>query len=285
MSELSNQNLFKSKLILKNDNNYSNFLHGGLRTKNIFKKKDNKLLISIITVVLNGEKYIKETIESVLNQKNQNFEYIIIDGGSSDNTLEIIKSYENRIDYWVSDKDKGLYDAFNKGLTLVDGEIVGIINSDDVYTPECLGYVEKYFLKYNDLDFMFGGVKKHWGLIHGYKPWKVHFSWGFYSSHSTGFFIKLKAAKKNGFYNLKYKCSSDFDYFYRMIVKNKMNGMSSKKDEIFGVFRRGGFSSKFSFWEHFKEGIQIRIDNGQNKLLILSIFILKFIKNFKKILS
>ena len=230
------KNKFESKLFVDREGK-TNFIQGGLRTKGTIKKK-NSFLISIVTVTLNSEKYIEETIQSVLNQKNKNFEYIIIDGGSSDKTINIIKKYENKIDYWVSEPDKGLYDAFNKGLTLVTGDVVGFINSDDVYTNESLNIVEKYFKKYPNLDFLFGGVKKHWGLLHGYKPWKIFFSWGFYSSHSTGFFIKLESAKKIGFYNLKYKYSSDYDLFYRMIVKFKMKGMGTKKNEVFGHFRR-----------------------------------------------
>ena len=114
MNNSNFENKFESKLFIENKDK-NGFKHGGLRTRKIFKKKD-KFLISIITVALNSEKYIKETIESVLNQKNSNFEYIIVDGGSSDETINIIKKYEDKIDYWISEPDKGLYDAFNKGL-------------------------------------------------------------------------------------------------------------------------------------------------------------------------
>ena len=128
----------------------------------------------------------------------------------------------------------------------------------------------------------FGAVKKHWGVLHGYKKWKVRFSWGFYSSHSTGFYIKTSSAKLVGDYNLKYKYSSDYDYFYRMIIKNKLRGVATTKDEVFGIFRRGGFSSTIKFIDHFKEEIQIRIDNRQSKFLISIIILYKFIKHFNK---
>ena len=87
--------------------------------------------------------------------------------------------------------------------------------------PNALSILKKYIIKYPEKDFIFGAVKKHWGTLHGYRPWKIYFSWGFYSSHSTGFFMKLKSAKKVGLYNLKYKFSADYDYFFRMIVKKK----------------------------------------------------------------
>jgi hypothetical protein len=134
-----------------------------------------------------------------------------------------------------------------------------------------------------NIDFLFGTVKKHWGTLYGYRPWKIHFSWGFYSSHSTGFYIKKNAAKKIGKYNLKYTYSADYDYFYRMIVGHKLKGIGTKKNELFGIFRPGGFSSKIKFIDHFFETIKIRLDNKQNKFLVLVIFILKFLKNMGKI--
>ena len=259
-------------------------LHGGLRTKNVLKKKEsNKPLISIITVVLNGEKYLEECILSLHAQQFDNYEHIIIDGGSKDNTLQIINKYEDKIDYWCQKKDKGLYDAFNLGMKLSRGDYIGFLNSDDIFTPNALSHLNKYIHSYREKDFIFGAVKKHWGVLHGYKPYKIYWSWGFYSSHSTGFFIKLASAKKVGLYNLNYKCSSDYDYFFRMIVQHKMDGIGTTKDEVFGVFRRGGHSSTFTFMDNLLEDLQIRINNKQNKLVVLCIFIYKFLKSHNKI--
>tara|TARA_B110000967_G_C18901773_1_gene576126 strand:+ start:1430 stop:2257 length:828 start_codon:yes stop_codon:yes gene_type:complete len=267
------------------NSSHQNFLHGGkrvLKNKENGKKTNNPRL-SIITVVLNGEKYLEQTIKSVLDQKYKNFEYIIIDGGSTDQTLEIIKRYNEQIEYWVSEKDKGIYDAFNKGMILAKGDYIGIANSDDVYTEGAFNILNQYIKKFPKKDFIFGAVKKHWGLLYGYKPWKIYFSWGFYSSHSTGFFIKRSSAKKVGLYNLKYKHSSDYDFFYRMIVKLKLDGIATKKEEQFGIFRRGGHSSRIDFKEHFFEEITIRLDNKQNKFLVFLIILYKFFKHFKKL--
>ena len=259
-------------------------IEGGLRTKNIFKKNNkNEPLITIITAVLNNEKYLEESILSLHNQKYENYEHIILDGGSSDKTIDIIKKYEDKIDYWCSGKDRGIYDAFNNGMKLARGEYIGFLNSDDYYSNNTLEILTKYIRNNPNKDFIFGAVKKHWGVLHGYKPYKIYWSWGFYSSHSTGFFIKTESAKKVGFYNLKYKYSSDYDYFFRMIVKKKLQGVGTKKDEIFGTFRRGGYSSTIKFFDHFKEEIQIRLDNGQNKILVLIIFVYKYLRNISKI--
>lgn len=98
-------------------------------------------IVSIITVVYNGEKYIEQTIKSVLGQTYQNIEYIIIDGGSTDSTVEIIKRYDHAIDYWVSEPDSGISDAFNKGILASSGTIVGIINADDWYERDSIAAV------------------------------------------------------------------------------------------------------------------------------------------------
>lgn len=240
-------------------------------------------LITIITVVLNDEKNIEKTILSVLEQNYKNIQYVIIDGDSNDKTKEIINKYRDKIDVFNSEKDNGIYDAFNKGLDLAQGDLIGFVNSGDTLTKESLSILEKYYYTYSNADFFFGAVKKHWGTLHGYKKWKIYFTWGFYSSHSTGFFIKKEAAKILGKYNLKYKYSSDYDYFYRMIVKYKLKGVGTKKNEIFGNFQRGGFSSKIKFFDHLVECTRIRLDNNQNKLMVLLTFIIKFLLNIKRL--
>ena len=201
--------------------------------------------ISIITVTKNSEKFLEDCILSVHNQFYKNYEHIIIDGNSTDNTVNIIKKHEEKIAYWISESDEGLY---------------------------------------KNLDFLFGSVYKY-KLMHGYNPRKIKWSFGFYTTHSVGFFIKRESQLKVGFYNLKYKNSSDYDLFYRMILKFKMKGVATEKDEIFGEFRKGGFSSKFSYLEFLKENTQIRIDNGQNIVLVYIIFLIRFIKNIRKVLK
>tara|TARA_B100000029_G_scaffold377680_1_gene372408 strand:+ start:337 stop:1077 length:741 start_codon:yes stop_codon:yes gene_type:complete len=245
---------------------------------------NNKPLISIITVCKNSELTIEKTIKSVINQNYQNIEYILIDGKSVDKTLSIIKRYKKRIKKIVSKKDKGIYDAFNKGLKLAKGDLIGFVNSDDILIQNALNILVRYYKNYPDKDFFFGSVKKHWKVIHGYNPWKIHFMWGFYTSHSTGFFIKKKAAKKLGNYRLKYKYSADYDYFYRMIVLHKMKGIATKKNELFGIFSRGGYSSKTNFLDHLKECTKIRIDNKQNKFIVLITFLMKYFYNLRKII-
>ena len=254
-----------------------NFL-GGLRKKRILKKdKKNLPLISVITVTLNSKKFLQQSINSVLNQSYKNYELIIIDGQSTDGTLDIIKKNNSKIDCWISEKDNGFSDAVNKGIKLSRGSIISILNSDDIFYKHALRTAANYFNRYKYIDFLFGSVIKY-KLLYGYRPWKIRWSFGFYTTHSIGFFIREKAQKKVGYYKTKYKYSPDYDFFYRMIVKYKLKGMATKKNEIFGKFRRGGISSKISFMDYLRETIKIRLDNGQNALLVLTIFILKYTK-------
>ena len=255
------------------------FFSGGLRKRGILKKDKNNLpLVSIITVVLNNKKFLQQSINSVLNQSYKNYELIIIDGKSTDGTLDILKKKNSKIDYWISEKDKGIYDAMNKGIKLSRGSIISVLNSDDIFYRHALKTATSYFNQYQYIDFLFGSVIKY-KLLYGYRPWKIRWSFGFYSTHSIGFFIRKKSQKKVGYYNTKYKISSDYDFFYRMIVKHKLKGMATKKNEIFGKFRRGGFSSKLSFIDYLNETIRIRLDNGQNIFLVSIIFLLKYTRH------
>ncbi|HRO85547.1 MAG TPA: glycosyltransferase family 2 protein [Niabella sp.] len=115
-----------------------------------------KLKISIITPSYNQGEFIEDTILSVIGQGYDNYEYIIIDGGSKDDTVEIIKKYESKIYYWVSEKDKGQTDAINKGMKKATGDIVCWINSDDVLLPNALNIVANYFNRNADLEFLNG---------------------------------------------------------------------------------------------------------------------------------
>ena len=245
-------------------------------------KKNHK--ISIITVTKNSEKFLEDCIISVNNQTYKNYEHLIIDGNSSDNTMNIIKKHEKKIAYYLSENDKGIYDAMNKGIDLASGDIIGILNSDDYFYENALQIVKTYFETVPEIDFLFGSVHKHI-IKHGFYPKKIYWTFNFYTSHSLGFFIKSSSQKKIGYYNIKYKYSADYDLFYRMIVKLKMIGTSTKKNEIMGFFNPHGLSSRLRYIDYLNENTRIRLDNGQNKIIVWIIHFLRLSKRIFRVIK
>jgi len=215
---------------------------GGLRTKGVIKtSKKNKPLISIITVVYNGELYIEKTIKSVLFQSYTNIEYIIIDGGSSDCTLDIIRKYEHAIDYWVSEKDNGIYDAMNKGLKIANGALIGMINSDDWYEKDALSKVSKLYN--NDKVLIYGNMLTHFTSGATYlhdieKPNSIE-EVKISKIHPT-VFISASLYNDIGFFDTNYSISADFD----LIIRAYKSGAKIRKiNSIIANFREGGISS------------------------------------------
>ena len=243
---------------------------------------NKNLKISVVTVTKNSEKFLEENLQSLKNQTYRNFEHIIIDGKSTDKTIEIIKKYSDQINFWKSEIDSSLYEAMNKGIDKSTGDIIGILNSDDVYYPQALSIVNDYFSNYPDIDFLFGSVEKH-KLMHGFNPKKIKWTFGFYTTHSIGFFIRKSSQLKLGLYDTQYKYSADYDLFYRMIVKENFKGISTKKNEVLGKFRKGGLSSRIRYIDFLRENNRIRINNGQNKFIVYIIFLLRLTRNFKRL--
>tara|TARA_B100000767_G_C19621727_1_gene474363 strand:- start:157 stop:921 length:765 start_codon:yes stop_codon:yes gene_type:complete len=244
----------------------------------------NNPKISIITVVKNNKETIEKNIQSLINQTYKNYEHILIDGASNDGTIEIINNYRDKIKTFISEPDGGIYDAMNKGIMHSNGDIIGILNSDDYFYPDALNTVKNYFENEKNLDFLFGSVQKY-NVQYGYHPEKIYRTFGMYSSHSVGFFIKYTSQKKVGYYNTKYKYSADYDLFYRLIVKFNMKGLATKKSEILGYFGPYGISSKIKYIDYLNENTQIRLDNNQNRLLVWCIHYLRFSKRLFRIIK
>jgi len=232
---------------------------GGLRTKGYFKKSyDTKPLVSIFTVVFNGEEYLEETIQSVINQTYDNVEYIIVDGGSTDGTIDIIKKYEEQIDYWVSEKDAGIYAAMNKGLQLSNGKIVGIINADDYYMNGAVDRSIKTLLD-NDADYTFGDVRIIPSniIVSATFPLKSKIYQGMMYPHISAF-IKKEVYNKIGLFNIQYKISADFD----MAMRIHIGGFrAAYVERIIGNIHEGGVSSDNLTK---KENMDISVQYGQN---------------------
>ena len=121
-----------------------------------------KPLISIITVVLNSVETIEKTIKSIIGQSFTNYEYIIIDGGSNDGTIDIIRKYSSYISYWISEPDKGIYDAMNKGIAYAKGEYIGILNSDDWYVKNSLSTIANQIQNNPNIDIIYGNILRYY---------------------------------------------------------------------------------------------------------------------------
>jgi glycosyltransferase involved in cell wall biosynthesis len=237
----------------------------------IFNKKKftKKISFSIITPVLNDCR-IEKNINSLKRQTYKNFEHIIIDGGSKEEVIKILKKNKTKIHTIISEKDRGIYDAINKGIKASKGDIIGILNADDFYYNKSLSIVKKYFDKY-PIDFFFGSVMKD-RLHHNYWPNKIWWKFNIFPSHSCGFFIKRNIHNKLGFYNTKFKYSSDRDFIFKLI-RRKFKGMCGRKYEILGKFDPGGISSRIGFFNNIKEEFMIRINNNQSIFFLIPLFV------------
>lgn len=208
--------------------------------------------ISVITVTFNSGKTVKDTIESVLYQKCQDYEYLVIDGGSKDNTVDIIKEYEPKFEgrmRWISEKDKGMYDGINKGIRMATGDVVGIINSDDFYhRDDIFDVIAKSFEENPGVQAIYGDVRfvnpdnlektvryyssKHW------RPWRFRF--GFMPAHPT-FFTYKENFEKYGYYQYDYHIAADYELLIRHLYNNKVPAKYIPID--FMKMRTGGRST------------------------------------------
>ena len=241
---------------------------------------------SIITVVKNDQDNIERTLNSVLSQRNQiELQYIVIDGNSSDNTVEKIKKFSEEIDCFISESDNGIYDAMNKGINLSSGNIISFCNSGDIIKEGGLKKIQDIFVS-QKCDFVFGTVIRNYigSKIKksGFNPKRLYYNFDFATSHSTGFYVKKNVIKEIGNFNLEYKCSSDYDFYYKLIDSKKYKGSSTSKYDIIGEVASGGYSSKISFMDHLWEETKIRINNKQSKIVISIIFLNALIKRFFK---
>jgi glycosyltransferase involved in cell wall biosynthesis len=205
--------------------------------------------ISIITATYNSASTIKECIESVNAQTYKNIEHIIIDGASKDNTLEIINNLPNRVTKIVSEPDKGIYDAMNKGIKAATGDVIGILNSDDFFTSDNIIEIVVENFKNCDIDALYGdvhfvnpdditkSVRYYSSAI--FKP--SLFRFGFMPAHPS-FYMKRECYEKYGLYSLDYKIASDYDLLIRYLHREKIKYKYINKD--FVTMRTGGVSTE-----------------------------------------
>ena len=234
--------------------------------------------VTIVTVTLNSEISIQHCIQSVNNQTFENIEHIIVDGKSTDNTLLLISSTPSRIKTVVSEKDKGIYDAINKGIQLASGDIVGILNSDDfLATPYVIEKIVNEFVKNNSIQAVYADLiyvdrnnineKKRYYSSKYFQPWMFRF--GFQPAHPT-FYAKKSVFLDYGLYRTDLKISGDFELLARMLFKKKIS--FKYVQEVWVNMRIGGISNS-SFSSRIKLNKEIISACRYNKIYTNIIFV------------
>lgn len=242
--------------------------------------------ISVITVCYNAEETVENTILSVLSQDYPNVEYIIIDGASKDGTLEIVERYRDRLAQWVSEPDKGIYDAMNKGIALATGDIIGLLNADDIYAhtgvlSEVAAAMRSESLDavYADVDYFDGAhpdkAVRHYSSAY-FKPSRM--AWGFVPAHPT-LFLRREIYQKFGYFKTNYRIAGDYDLIARIFKDGTLRYRYLPK--VLVRMRLGGASTRswHSMLRQNTEVIRACHENGiyTNWLMILAKYPVKFL--------
>ena len=200
---------------------------------------------SIITAVYNNKAFLEECINSVINQSYDNIEYIIIDGGSTDGSRDIIKKHEHKISKWISERDSGIYDAINKGVKLATGDVIGLLHSDDIFANKNIIEKAAELFKKENADLLYSDLEYVDKQNNTFRKWHsgafntLRFGW--MPPHPT-LFIRKNLFDRYGFYNTKYRISSDYEMVLRLFNKN--NFVVSYLPEVAVKMRTGGASNK-----------------------------------------
>jgi len=207
--------------------------------------------ITIVTTTYNSADTVRHTFESVLAQTHKDIEYWVIDGGSEDDTLGLIKEYEPLFEgrmKWISEPDDGLYDALNKGISRATGDVVGILNSDDFYTSHTVleqvaaGFSDDVDAVYGDIHFVrpsdLGKCVRYYSSKL-FRPWALRF--GFMPAHPS-FYVRREVYERCGGYALDYKLAADYDMMVRLFYKEKIRYRYLSVDMV--TMRTGGMSTK-----------------------------------------
>lgn len=243
--------------------------------------------VSIITVTYNSDVTLQDTIDSIASQDYPDIEYIIVDGNSTDNTVSIIESNLSTVSLWVSEPDKGLYDAMNKGIKMATGDIVGIINSDDFYhRSDAISQIVQGFQDsgkqsvYTDIRFVNPDNLDKTVRYYNSKRFKLRkLKKGIMPAHPT-FFTYRENFEKYGYYRTDYKIAADFELLVRFLYKHKLGHHYLPIDLM--KMRTGGLSTK-SWKSNYiinKENYRACIENGLN-----TNYLLLYSRYFKKLLE
>ncbi|MDH5716426.1 MAG: glycosyltransferase [Spirochaetia bacterium] len=239
--------------------------------------------ITVVTPSFNQGDFLRETIESVLNQNYPNLEYFIIDGGSTDNSVEIIKQYEDKIDWWVSEKDKGQSDAIRKGFERATGQLLAWLNSDDVYFPNALIKIGEAYMKNSNAAIFAGGLAvgeiKDGPIKKCSLPSKVpkfFYKYGMIGTGQQASFFNTDVYKKTKGIDINLFIRMDMDIMYRMLKENPEICVIK---EMVGFFRwhektKSTKSAEIFYkeWNNFYKEINVSTRKIKFTILLLKIY-------------
>ena len=226
----------------------------------------NQPLVSIITVVYNNNDYIRDAIESVLSQVYSRIEHIVIDGGSTDGTIDIIKEYSDKISVFLSEPDEGIFDALNKGIIRSHGEIIGILHSDDLFCDEHVVSDVIQKLRDTDTELCFSdlvivdevsGKVMRYVMAHYFRRWMLRI--GFFPPHPT-MFLKRSIFDEFGLYSKNFQIAGDFDFIIRVFYGRKINWVYLNRITVkmkSGGLSNSGFSNKILCSKEIHESLQM----------------------------
>ena len=226
-----------------------------------YRNMNNIPKITIVTPSYNQGEFIERTIQSVLNQNYPNIEYIICDGGSTDNTIEILNKYSSQISWWCSEKDNGQTDAINKGMKRATGDIVCWINSDDVLLPNSLDYVGNFFRENTDIDFIMGislEIDKYDNICK--KTHTILTKWmalrGAYNINQQGMFWRRTVFERIGYLDATYHACMDAEFTIRIIENSIKYKVVNKALGAIRVYQGTKTSLGGAIWEKDWEKIK-----------------------------
>ena len=238
--------------------------------------------ISVVTVVRNDCTHIEETMNSVLEQTGCGFEleYVVIDGASTDGTAGVIEKYASRLAYFVSEKDSGIYNAMNKGISKCTGDVIGMINSGDCYLPGALETVAEAFRSHGALDRIFWGdvVYEHQGVVKGFREKNRYI--GAFAPHPS-MFVPRCIYERIGTYDESFRLLGDYDFMYRAVNAQKIEPLYVPRNIAY--YLEDGLSDRYVL-QCLKDELKVKIRYGQNPLWATAVYWLKVIKNSPRIL-
>jgi glycosyltransferase involved in cell wall biosynthesis len=234
----------------------------------------NDTLISIVTVVYNGGEYLEKTIQSILNQTYDNVEYIVIDGGSTDRTLDIIKKYEDKIDYWISEKDSGIYDAMNKGIKLSQGNYLLFLNAGDIFSSK--NVIEKVIkvIEQKNPSIIYGGAN----IYNANGVFLTYLRPLIFSKNNLNWYATRVVCHQSVFvkkevivlYDIQFKLKGELNWYYELLSKIDHKNQIINLDFPICNYSLGGVGDQ-KFWVNYIERLKVTYKHNTIFSFILNI--------------